>query len=42
MSLTTPPTVQKLQTALHNKAKGSPNFRLYALYDSTTRCIEKT
>src|SRR5262249_11749852 len=27
MSLTTPTSVQKLQTALHDKAKGSPNFR---------------
>ena len=27
MSLSTRPSVQKLQTALHDKAKGSPNFR---------------
>ena len=27
MSLTTPPSVQKLQTALHDKAKGSRKFR---------------
>jgi hypothetical protein len=33
MSLTTPFSVQKLQTALHAKAKGSPNFRFHALYD---------
>jgi len=26
MSLTTPPSVQKLQTALHDKAKGSPIY----------------
>jgi RNA-directed DNA polymerase len=37
MNLTTPPNVQKLQTALHDKAKGSPNFRFYALYDKVYR-----
>jgi len=33
MSLSTPERVQKLQTALHDKAKEAPNFRFYAQYD---------
>ena len=37
MSLTTPQTVQKLQTALHARAKGSPTFRFYSLYDKLYR-----
>jgi RNA-directed DNA polymerase len=37
MSLTTPFSVQKLQTALHAKAKDSPNLRFHALYDKVYR-----
>src|SRR5580704_10902336 len=37
MSLSTPESVQKLQTALHDKAKKSPDFRFYALYDKVYR-----
>ncbi len=37
MSLLTLPKVQKLQDALHAKAKGSPKFRFYALYDKVYR-----
>jgi group II intron reverse transcriptase/maturase len=36
-NLTTPASVQKLQTALHDKAKEAPNFRFYALYDKVYR-----
>src|SRR5450432_14762 len=37
MSLTPPETVQKLQISLHAKAKGSPGYRFYALYDKLYR-----
>ena len=37
MSLPTLPKVQKFQEALHVKAKGSPSFRFYALYDKVYR-----
>jgi group II intron reverse transcriptase/maturase len=37
MSLPTLETVQKLQTALHAKAKGEPQYRFYALYDKAYR-----
>src|SRR5881394_4004830 len=37
MNLATPASVQKLQTALHDKAKESPSFRFYALYDKVYR-----
>src|ERR1700722_16422358 len=37
MSLTPPDSVQKLQAALHAKAKGSPDYRFYALYDKVYR-----
>lgn len=36
-NLTTPPSVQKLQSALHAKAKGEPGYRFYLLYDKVHR-----
>ena len=37
VNLQTPEKVRKLQTALHAKAKGSPDYRFYALYDKVYR-----
>jgi RNA-directed DNA polymerase len=37
MSLPTLPKVQQLQEALHVKAKGSPDYRFYSLYDKVYR-----
>jgi RNA-directed DNA polymerase len=36
-NLVTPSNLQKLQTALHAKAKAEPEFRFYALYDKIYR-----
>lgn len=36
-NLATPISVQRLQTALHAKAKGEPEFRFHALYDKIYR-----
>lgn len=36
-NLSTPQSVQKLQAALHAKAKEAPGFRFYALYDKVHR-----
>ena len=36
-NLTTPENIQKLQAALHAKAKGEPGFRFYSLYDKLYR-----
>ncbi len=37
MSLLPPTKVGQLQKTLHAKAKGSPNYRFYALYDKVYR-----
>ena len=37
MNLSPPTKVGKLQTTLHTKAKNSPNYRFYALYDKIYR-----
>jgi len=37
LSLLPPFKVEKLQTALHTKAKSSPDYRFYALYDKIYR-----
>src|ERR1700738_3827632 len=36
-NLATPENIQKLQTALHAKARGDPGFRFYSLYDKVRR-----
>ena len=36
-NLSTPKSVQKLQTALHAKAKAEAGYRFYALYDKISR-----
>ena len=38
-NLSTPKSVQKLQTALHAKAKAEAGYRFYALYDKISRGI---
>ena len=37
MNLIPPKTVRKLQKTLHAKAKASPTYRFYALYDKVYR-----
>ena len=38
-NLATPKSVQKLQTALHAKAKAEAGYRFYALYDKISRDV---
>jgi RNA-directed DNA polymerase len=37
MGLVTPESVRKLQTTLHAKAKDTPDYRFYTLYDKVYR-----
>ena len=37
MSLATPESVQRLQAALHAKAKGEPGYRFYCVHDKVYR-----
>jgi hypothetical protein len=38
MTLATPSSIQKLQTALHAKAKEEPEYRFYLRYTAETFC----
>ena len=40
-NLSTPKSVQKLQTALHEKAKAEAGYRFYALYDKISADVER-
>jgi hypothetical protein len=40
VSLSTPETVGKLQSALHAKAKGDPACAFYSLYDKGIRPVK--
>ena len=41
-NLITPKRVQKLQMALHAKAKAEAGYRLYALYDKISRADQQS